>query len=236
MKHNYFLLSFCLFIFATTIFAETETVQQWNFDQDDEREHWNGVNYLKDVKIKNGIYRAVASGSDPFFVASGLDFATTNSQALEFRYRTNGGGHGELYFTNTTEGQYAGFSPKKNVGWNVLGDEQWHIVRIFPNWNSEKKIVKLRLDFPNLSSDDYGKVFYELDWIRVVDLNFKKSPEVKPVWDFTKQQPLWKPLDNGNIKPTANGLNIAGGIENEPITVDIDENGGWISLEMSVNR
>ncbi|MDR1141423.1 MAG: glycoside hydrolase family 99-like domain-containing protein, partial [Planctomycetaceae bacterium] len=201
-----------------------------------EREHWNGVNHLKDVQIKNGIYRAVASGGDPFFVASGLDFATTNSQALEFRYRTNGGGHGELYFTNTTEGQYAGFSPKKSVGWNVLGDEQWHIVRIFPNWNGEKKIVKLRLDFPNLSSDDYGKVFYELDWIRVVDLNFKKSPEVKPVWDFTKQQPLWKPLDNGNIKPTANGLNIVGGIESEPITVDIDENGGWISLEMSVNR
>jgi uncharacterized repeat protein (TIGR01451 family) len=215
-------------------------VQQWNFDKD--REHWNGINALKDVQVKDGIYRAVASGGDPFFVANGLDFTTTNSQVLEFRYRTNSGGHGEVYFTNTTEGQYSGFSPKKKTDWDVLGDEQWHTVRIFPNWSNEKKIVKLRIDFPNLALD-YGKMFYELDWIRVVDLNLSKAPEVKPVWDFTKPQPLWKPLDNSNIKSTANGLEIVGGvgggsisgIESEPMTVDIDKNGGWISLEMSVN-
>ncbi|MDR2438734.1 MAG: glycoside hydrolase family 99-like domain-containing protein, partial [Planctomycetaceae bacterium] len=235
MKNLTILYTIFLFLFCVTaISAQTVTAQQWNFDKD--REHWNGTNYLKDVQIKDGIYRAVASGGDPFFVASGLDFATTNSQALEFRYRTNSSGRGELYFTNTAEGQYAGFSPKKSIGWDVRGDGQWHTVRIFPNWNTEKKILKLRIDFPNLSSDDYGKIFYELDWIRVVDLNFSKAPEVKPVWDFTKQQTIWKPLDNSNITQTANGLNIVGGIESEPITVDIDENGGWISLEMSVNR
>ncbi|MDR2756042.1 MAG: glycoside hydrolase family 99-like domain-containing protein, partial [Planctomycetaceae bacterium] len=220
--------------FAAAIAAQTETVLQWNFDKD--CEHWNGTNHLKNVQIKDGIYQAVASGSDPFFVANSLDFATKNSRALEFRYRTNDGGHGEIYFTNTTEGQYAGFSPKKSVGWNVLGDEQWHTIRVFPNWNNEKKIVKLRIDFPNLSSSNYGNVFYELDWIRVVDLNFSNAPEVKPVWDFTKPQPLWKPLDNSNIKQTANGLEIVGGIESEPITIDLDEYGGWISLKMSAHH
>ncbi|MDR3197178.1 MAG: glycoside hydrolase family 99-like domain-containing protein [Planctomycetaceae bacterium] len=237
MKKLNILFGFCLFLFLVPIVsAQTVTVQQWDFDKDGEREHWNGINALKDVQIKNGIYRAVASGGDPFFVASGLDFATKNSQVVEFRYRTNSGGHGEVYFTNTTEGQYAGFSPKKNTGWNVLGDEQWHTIRIFPNWNGEKKIVKLRIDFPNISSDDYGKMFYELDWIRVVDLNFSNAPEVKPVWDFTKPQSFWKPLDNSNIKPTANGLEIAGGIESEPMTVDVDKYGDWISLEMSANH
>ncbi|MDR0337361.1 MAG: glycoside hydrolase family 99-like domain-containing protein, partial [Planctomycetaceae bacterium] len=237
MKKLTILYTFCLsLILVSSMFAQTETILQWNFDKDGEQEHWSGTNCLKNVQIKDGIYRAVASGSDPFLVATGLDFATTNSQVLELRYRTNSNGRGEFYFTNTTEGQYAGFSPKKNVVWRTLGDEQWHTVRIFPNWNTEKKIVKFRIDFPNLSSNDYNNVFYEIDWIRVVDLNFQKAPEVKPVWDFTKQQPIWKPLDNGNIKQTDNGLNIVGGIESEPVTVNIDENGGWISLEMSVDH
>jgi hypothetical protein len=239
MKNNYVLLCFCFLFFATTtatVFAQAETVQQWNFDKDGEREHWNNANQLKDVQVKDGIYRAVASGSDPFFVAAGFEFVTTTSQAVEFRYRTNKSGHGELYFTNTTEGQYSGFSPKKNVDWKVVGDEQWHTARIFPAWNSEKKIIKLRLDFPNLSSDDYGNVFYELDWIRVVDLNFKNSPAVKPVWDFSQPQKNWHALDNGKIVQNSNGLNVSGGIESEPMTVDVDEYGGWISLEMAVNR
>ncbi|MDR1964145.1 MAG: glycoside hydrolase family 99-like domain-containing protein [Planctomycetaceae bacterium] len=235
IKKTCFFLFLFLF-FVTTALAQVEIVQQWNFDKD--REHWNGVNHLKEVQLKDGIYRVAASGNDPFFTANGLDFATTTSQALEFRYRTNGGGHGELYFTNTTEGQYGGFSPKKKVDWNVLGDEQWHTVRIFPAWNSEKKIVKLRIDFPNLSSNDYGNVFYELDWIRVVDLNFSKATEVKPVWDFTKPQDKnhWKSYDNSKIDVTTNGLMIGNGIESEPMTVDIDEYGGWISLEMAVDR
>ncbi|MDR2705384.1 MAG: hypothetical protein LBC02_06370, partial [Planctomycetaceae bacterium] len=161
MKKLTILSTICLFLLiATTIFAQTETVLQWNFDKDGEREHWNGTNHLKNIQVKNGIYLALASGNDPFFVAGGIDFVTTNSQAVEFRYRTNNSGHGELYFTNTTEGQYAGFSPKKNIDWKVLGDEQWHTVRIFPNWNAEKKIVKLRIDFPNLSSGNYDNVFY----------------------------------------------------------------------------
>ncbi|MDR2116838.1 MAG: hypothetical protein LBP87_10715, partial [Planctomycetaceae bacterium] len=79
-KSYYWVLSF-----ITAVSAQTITVQQWNFDKD--REHWNGANCLKDVRVKDGIYRAVASGNDPFFTADGLDFATTNSPALEFRYR-----------------------------------------------------------------------------------------------------------------------------------------------------
>ncbi|MDR2439908.1 MAG: hypothetical protein LBE12_11130 [Planctomycetaceae bacterium] len=76
MKNLTILYTIFLFLFCVTaISAQTVTAQQWNFDKD--REHWNGTNYLKDVQIKDGIYRAVASGGDPFFVASGLDFTTT---------------------------------------------------------------------------------------------------------------------------------------------------------------
>ena len=225
-----FRLFFCCFLIFTASLSAQETVLDWKFDKD--RGHWTGANHIKDVQIKDGILSGKASGADPFFTADGFEFPTTNSQAIEFRYRTNRGGSGEVYYTNTLDTPYGGFTPKVHTKWQVKGDEQWHTARVFPGWNDQKKIIKLRIDFPNLGGDDVAKTWYEIDWIRVVDMNFAKAPEVVPDWDFTKIKRGWRPIDHGFIVPSKDGWSVLDTIESDPMTVDVDKHGYWISLEM----
>ncbi len=222
---------------AGSVLAQTETtIKQWDFNADGQKEGWVGANNLEDVVVKDGMLRAKATKNDPFIVLEKTEFPATTSQVFEFRLKTNFSGSGELYFTNTTESPYGGFSPKKIAKWDAIGDGRFHVYRIFPNWSAEKKIIKLRLDFPNLPQGDVPDVQYELDWVRIVDLNFAKAPAVKPDWNFASVKDGWTPIDVSKVVPGADGWKINGEIESKPITLDVDEYGGWISLELSVDK
>ena len=227
---------FVFLLFAVPLFAETETLKEWNFNTDGQKEGWTGANHLKDVAVKDGLFRAKASGHDPFIVLDTIDIPALPSQFFEFRLRTNFSGSGELFYTNTAEGPYGGFNSQKLVRWTAVGDEQFHVYRIYPNWTSEKKIVKLRLDFPNLPQGNSDGVWYELDWIRLVDLNFAKAPAVKPDWNFSAVKDGWTTPDGSKAAPGANGWTTSGTLESKPLTLDVDEHGVWISFELAVDK
>ena len=223
-----------MFLFAVPLFAETH--KEWNFNTDGQKEGWTGTNHLKDVVVSEGVFRAKASGHDPFIVLESLDIPALPLQVFEFRLKTNYSGDAELFFTNTTEGPYGGFSQQKTASWTAIGDGQFHVYRIFPHWVAEKKIIKLRLDFPGLPLNHTDDIWYELDWIRIVDLNVAQVPDVNPDWDFTAIKDGWNPLDGSQAAPGSDGWNINGVIESRPMTLDIDEHGVWISFELSVNK
>lgn len=216
--------------------AQIEVVREWNFDQEGNREHWTGANHLDEIQVKDGALQAVASGVDPFFTAAGFEFPTSPSQAVEIRYRTNRKGSGELYFTNTTDSPYGGFLPKKSVSWEVIGDDRRHTVRIFPGWHGEKKIIKLRIDFPNISHEEAGKVRYRIDRIRVLDMNFSKAKSVTPDWDLTRPGTDWTTLEGGKPESDNRGANVSEGLESIPLRFDVDRYGTWLSLEMTVTK
>ena len=233
MRTIFFVL---LFLFATSLVAEPVTLKEWNFDTDHQKEGWTGANHLKDVIVKDGLFRAKSAGHDPFIVLDLIDIPARPSQVFEFRFRTNFSGDAEFFYTNTTEGPYNGFSPKKMVKWTGIGDEQFHIYRIYPNWTAEKKIIKLRLDFPNLTPGNIDGFWYELDWIRIVDMNFAKAPAVKPDWNFAAIKDGWTAFDGSKAEPKTDGWKISGEIESQPMTLDVDEHGVWISLELAVDK
>lgn len=233
MRTSYFVF---LLLFAVPLSAETRTLKEWNFDTDGQQEGWTGTNYLKEVVVKDGLLCAQASGHDPFIVLESLDIPALPSQVFEFRLKTNFSGNAELFFTNSTEGPYGGFTQQKTAAWEAIGDGQFHTYRIFPNWADEKNIVKLRFDFPNLPQVHSDDVWYELDWIRIVDLDFAKVPAVKPDWNFTAIKEGWMPLDGSQAEPESNGWKINGVIESQPLSLDIDEYGVWISFELAVDQ
>ena len=225
-----------LILLAAPLFAEPQVLKEWNFNADGQREGWTGNNHLKDITVAGGSLRAGASGVDPFIVLNEIDIPALPSHVFEFRLKTNYSGSAELFFTSTTEGPYGGFSPQKIARWEAAGDGEFHVYRIFPNWSSEERIIKLRLDFPNLPRGDISDVQYELDWIRIVDLNFAEAPAVKPDWNFASIRDSWIPLAGSKVEPGTSGWKISGTIESQPITLDIDEHGTWISLELAVDK
>jgi len=214
--------------------AGQKTIKEWSFNVDGQG--WNANNHLKEVVVKDGLFRAKAAGRDPFITLDAIDIPALPSQFVEFRLRTNSTGTAELYYTNTAEGQHGGFDARKIAQWNAIGDEQFHVYRIYPNWSAEQKIVKLRLDFPNLNPENIDGVWYELDWIRLIDLNFAQAAVVKPDWNFTVLKEGWAAPDGSKAEPSSNGWKINGTLESNPISLDVDEHGLWISFELAVDK
>ena len=130
-----------------------QMVKQWTFNTDGDNEGWTGTNCLRDVVVQNGVLRGIVTGRDPFIVVSGLDIPARPWNVFRARLRIvqdepllqRGG---ELFYANSNEGPYGGFSQAKTSQWTAPDANTWEVVSIYPFWSSEGNIVKLRLDFP----------------------------------------------------------------------------------------
>ncbi len=166
---------------------EGETVQQWTFDTDGDREGWTGTNHLKNVVVQDGVLRATVTGRDPFLVISDLDIPARPWNAFEARLRIVQDEpllqqRGELFYANSNKGPYGGFSQAKTSRWTTPEANTWGVVRIYPFWSKEGRIIKLRLDFPVPAENQVNKAAIEIDWIKVVDLKLESQPPIVPSW------------------------------------------------------
>lgn len=136
---------------------------EWNFDR--EAEGWVGTNHLADISVAEGALQARAVGWDPFVIGPLMEIPARPWQAIEVRLRSDVSGLAEFFWTNTTETAYGGFFPGKETGFEVIGDGAWHTYRVQPFWQAEKKIIRLRLDFPGGTVQGQ----FAVDFIRVIE-------------------------------------------------------------------
>ena len=166
---------------------QAETVKQWTFNTDGDSEGWTGTNCLKDVGVRNGVLRGIITGRDPFIVVSDLDIPARPWNVFRARLRIVQDGAlpqhgGELFYANSAEGPYGGFSQEKTSQWTAPEANRWDVVNIYPFWSGEGRIVKLRFDFPALAEEQFNKAAIEIDWIEVADLKLESQPEINPAW------------------------------------------------------
>ncbi len=172
---------------GSAIAQQAETVKQWAFNTDGDLEGWTGTNCLKDVVVHDGVLHATVTGRDPFIVVSGLDIPARPWNVFQARLRIvqdeplpqRGG---ELFYANSNEGPYGGFSQAKTGKWTAPDANTWEVVRIYPFWSQEGKILKLRFDLPAPAENQVNKAVVEIDWIEVADLKLESQPEIKPSW------------------------------------------------------
>ncbi len=172
---------------CTAMAQQAETVKQWTFDTDGNKEGWTGANGLGDVVVRNGVLRGIITGRDPFIVVPKLDLPARPWNAFQARLRIVqdeplSQRRGELFYTNSNEGRFGGFSQAKTRTWTAPDANTWGIVNIYPFWSSEGRIIKLRLDFPAPTENQINKAVVEIDWIKIVDLKLESQPEIKPSW------------------------------------------------------
>ena len=172
---------------CTAIAQQAETVQEWTFNTDGDKEGWTGTNCLKDVVVQDGVLRGTVTGRDPFIVVSGLGIPARPWNVFQARLRIVQDEPlpqraGELFYANSNEGPYGGFSQAKTGKWTAPDANTWDIVNIYPFWSKEGTIIKLRLDFPAPSENQFNKAVVEIDWIKIVDLKLESQPAVKPSW------------------------------------------------------
>jgi hypothetical protein len=190
--------------------AAPKTLIEWTFDQAADATGWAPANHLSDLRVENGALTGRLMDWDPWVTSPQFEIKATPWQRIEFRLKTDCGGSGQIFFTNTTETKYGGFTPGKNVNWQVNGDGQWHTYTIYPFWGAEKKIIMIRLDLARAEGAQKGKATFALDWLRIVGLDEPPKRSKPPVWTFPGSQEL-KPANSLSAKPGPNGLVLAAG-------------------------
>lgn len=121
-----------------------------------------GGHQVKEAVVGDGRLKVVCGGNDTHLYSSTFDLAAKPTQEVVFRARGNRSGKGELFWMQPGKGPTQKLSC--SFAWN--GDGAWHEYRLRPYWQGEKRIGRLRLDFPASAAD--GGVF-EIEALEVAE-------------------------------------------------------------------
>jgi len=212
-------LALCGLLACVGAQAAPETLMEWRFDQAGELEGWGLPSHVADLRVEDGAMRGTITGRDPFVISPRFGLAATPWQSIEVRLRTNCGGGAQVFWTNTTETQYGGFSSRKNTSFTAIGDGQWHEYRIRPYWHTEKRIILLRLDLPMPKATDGPRTF-AVDYIRIVG-DEPDTAATRTEWDFADPDQAW-----------AEDPDAPGSLTSGPVRIPVGER-FWVSVEMS---
>ncbi len=192
--------------------GQPRSLIEWRFDAG--LEGWRAANHVEGLRADDGAMIGRATDWDPFVTSPQFEIAATPWQVVELRLRSRIGGMAEIFWTNTTQTQYEGFSPGKETAFEVTGDGQWHTYRIQPWWHAEERIILLRLDLPRTEPADPYE--FAVDYIRVVDPG---APAAVP--------------GDGDWRLPAEGWETEGGrLEARGLRVPLDGR-PWLALELS---
>lgn len=212
----------CLLTAAHCGPVQGATLIEWRFDRPGDLEGWGQANHVTDLRVADGALCGTITGRDPFVRSPQFEIPATPWQRIELRLRTNCAGGAQVFWTNTTETRYGGFSPQKNTSFAVVGDGQWHEYRIRPWWHTEGRIILLRLDLVP-APDDGGPYTFALDYLRVVEE--EAGPGVtRTEWDFTDPEQVW-----------AADADAPGALTSGPVRIPTDDR-FWVVVEMSARR
>ncbi len=217
-----------------------KTLIEWRFDRDGDLRGWGSPNHISELRVADGALQGRIMNWDPFVRSPQFEIAATPWQRIDIRLKTDCGGSAEFFWTNTTEGKYNGFSSGKETRFSVIGDNQWHVYRVYPFWQTEKKIVLLRLDLPRPAEQDNGRKTFAVSWIRVVDMG-APAPGARTAWRFPRDAADFSALEGARARAVAEGLEIVTspkpvrGVRSGILRLSAAD-GYWVSVEMSVDR
>lgn len=207
-------------ICASAAAQQPETIRRWAFDRDDDKQEWTDANGLRDVVVREGVLRGIVAGRDPFIAVSDLDIPARPWNRFQARLRIVQDEpllqrEGELFYANSSEGPYGGFSQAKTGRWTAPDANAWEVISIYPFWSSEGRITRLRLDLPVPAENQIDKAIVEVDWIEVSDLRLETQAEVRPSWTMEDDaQGAWEsPFFNLDAERIGNWLTIGASVD-----------------------
>ncbi len=217
-------------------FSSENVAVEWRFDTDGELHGWAVGGHIRDARVADGALVGEATDWDPILMGPVFEIPATATQCVEIKMKTSRAGEVQLFWTETLEGKYGGFSDKKSNRFATQSDGRFHVYRVHPFWHAAGKIIRLRLDPPS-----EGR--FAIESIRVVDEPAApqgQAPAVKR-WTFDSRPGGWRAwgevsepvVRDGALKATAAGK---GPIVMSPrVSVAADEH-PYVAIRMAVDR
>jgi lysophospholipase L1-like esterase len=210
-----------------------KTLVEWHLGQAADLAAWSANADMTEVQAAGEAMSCRTTGGDPILeLRRPFEIQAASRQALEVELKADGAGEAEFFWSGTTEGKYGGFTEEKRTPFSVVGDGQWHLYRVFPFWESEKKILRLRLDL-------FGGSHFSVKSIRINQWP-DAAPSVDARFEWPASGPLWSAVGTCNTVSKTDGLEISGGAGEDfllgpPVRVDAGEN-TFVSIRMTATR
>ncbi|MDI6828259.1 MAG: glycoside hydrolase family 99-like domain-containing protein [Armatimonadota bacterium] len=181
-------------------FADTnsKTIIEWNFNSPSAISQWKPNSQIEGLEIRNGCLVGLTEGADPILTGPFFECPTSPFQFVEIRAKTNIDGRGELFWTNTTEEPFGGFRQEKADPISFKKGD-FHVYRIFPFWQKEGKIIRLRLDPPSDCE-------FAIDYIRIMELPRLETRE--SFFDFRTKSSHWLPTSGEQVSYSSAGMKL----------------------------
>lgn len=189
--------------FAPTIArAEEKVVKEWRFTKD--LQGWTLGGQIADLAVKGGVLLGRSTGSDPILFSPTFEIPAAATQSIEIKMKATKGGTCQLFWTETLQGRFGGFSQEKQEDFVAQPGAEFQVYRLNPFWQAAKKIIRLRLDPP---SDGV----FAIESIRIVDRPTVASSAKR--WDAQAGWHGWRAwqevsapaVQNGFLRVTAQG-------------------------------
>ncbi|MGC8668135.1 MAG: glycoside hydrolase family 99-like domain-containing protein [Chthonomonadales bacterium] len=120
---------------------------EWRFDRPAASHAWLANRDVADVRWDRSGLRFRGAGPDPILeCVEPFEISATPWQAIEITLAADHDGTAEFFWSNTTQSKYGGFFPEKHTSFAVRGDGTLRTYRIFPFWQKEGRIIRLRFD------------------------------------------------------------------------------------------
>ena len=139
-----------LLLFITAQSDAATVVREFNMD---ELVKWSG-GFVKAKHFENGVLSVETVKGNSMLISPVFNaFAATPSQHIELEMQSEVAGSGQFFWAGTTNTSYGGFAADKRTPFAITPGMQTY--RIEPFWQGEKKIIRLRLDFPEQPGGRY---------------------------------------------------------------------------------
>lgn len=209
----------------------------WEFNTGGDLEGWATYNHVRNVQVAGGVLSVTVQDWDPFITHEVFQapIPATPTQTIEIRMMSPVEGTAEFFWTNTTETKYEGFSPGKETMFDLRPG--WHVYRVRPFWQAEKKIIKLRLDLPGIKKGMEPERNYQIDYIRIIEPGVAES--VPANWTFARGLEGWRLEGEGRLRAASGWLegDIEAGARLVAPATDVDaERDGFLGFVMAVDR
>jgi len=228
-------------VLASSAQAAPRTVVEWTFDTSGDALQWEKANHVADLRVEGGALQGRILDWDPFVIGPQFEIPARFHQRIEVRLKTDCDGTAEFFWSGTTETEYGGFSPGKQTPFRVTGDGEWHTYHVYPYWESEEKIILLRLDLPRSPEDAKGQRTFAVHSIRIVDLGEANVRTTGLDWDLSADPAAWEASPDAVLKDGPAGLVLeigkapAAHVFSRAVKAPVDDR-FWVHLEMAVDK
>ncbi len=187
----------CVLFLVSTALAQSDdkTLVQWRFDVAGEFRGWSIGGLIAEGAVRGGALHGRAVGGDPILFGPVFEIDAAPLQCVEICMKGTAPAVAELYWTETLEGQYGGFSAEKYRQLHTEGDGEYHVYRIWPFWHAAKKIIRLRFDPPNAGQ-------FDIQWIRIAEKQ-AMATSAATAWQGSEIDEQWYAL--GDVDEVSRG-------------------------------